>query len=87
MTVHELLREKGISLNQQQLQAASTFSKHMLLLAVPGSGKTTVILARIASMILEEKIPASKILTVTFNRESANDISSRLVSIFGQQRL
>ncbi|HJB25362.1 MAG TPA: ATP-dependent helicase [Firmicutes bacterium] len=87
MTVHELLREKGISLNQQQLQAASTFSKHMLLLAVPGSGKTTVILARIASMILEEKIPASKILTVTFNRESANDISSRLVSIFGQQLL
>lgn len=82
MTIQDYLREQGIVLNEQQQIAASTFSRHMLLLAVPGSGKTTVILARIAAMILERHIPPSRILTVTFNRESARDIADRFSSLF-----
>ncbi len=85
MGIQEILKKKGIYLNSQQLQAITTFSRHMLLLAVPGSGKTTVILARIASMIAEQKIPPNKIMTVTFNRESAKDISQRFLSLFGKE--
>ena len=84
MTVQEFLQKKGIELNEQQKAAVSTFTRHILLLAVPGSGKTTVILARIATMILEHHIPPSQILTVTFNRESAKDISSRFSSLFAE---
>lgn len=85
MTIQQLLEQKGIFLNEQQQEAVTTRAQHILLLAVPGSGKTTVILARIASMILEEKISPDNILTVTFNRESAKDIISRFTVLFGEE--
>ena len=53
----------------------------MLLLAVPGSGKTTVLVARVAAQILSG-IPAGKILNLTFSRESARDMNTRFGRLF-----
>ena len=53
----------------------------MLLLAVPGSGKTTVLVARVAAQILSG-IPAAKILNLTFSRESARDMNTRFGRLF-----
>lgn len=55
-----------------------------LLLAVPGSGKTTVIICRIAYLLLVEKVNPSAILTLTFSRTGARDLKLRYQSIFGE---
>ncbi|MBQ4153160.1 MAG: UvrD-helicase domain-containing protein [Oscillospiraceae bacterium] len=56
-------------------------SRHLLLLAVPGSGKTTVMVSRIARLIEEGVLP-DQILTMTFSREAAKDMASRFHTLF-----
>lgn len=75
------LASKGVSLTEQQRQGLSLSEKPMLLLAVPGSGKTTVLVARVATQILSG-IPAGKILNLTFSRESARDMNTRFGRLF-----
>ncbi|MDD4157696.1 MAG: ATP-dependent helicase, partial [Candidatus Cloacimonetes bacterium] len=55
-----------------------------LLLAVPGSGKTTVIISRIGNMIINHSIKPEKILTLTFSVSAARDMQERFASIFGK---
>ena len=75
------LASKGVSLTEQQRQGLSLSENPMLLLAVPGSGKTTVLVARVAAQILSG-IPAGKILNLTFSRESARDMNTRFGRLF-----
>lgn len=72
----------GIFLNGQQQQAVTTKARHTLLLAVPGSGKTTVLTARIAYCITELHMNPSRILTLTFSRETAADMQRRFSMLF-----
>lgn len=62
----------------KQLQAANHKNGPMLVLAIPGSGKTTVLLERIK--ILSKEIDQSKILNLTFSRIQANDMKKRFAS-------
>lgn len=62
----------------KQLQAANHKNGPMLVLAIPGSGKTTVLLERIR--ILSKEIDQSKILNLTFSRIQANDMKKRFDS-------
>ena len=73
---------RGIFLNSQQQQAVATSARHVLLLAVPGSGKTTVLTARIAYCITELHMNPSRILTLTFSRETAADMQRRFSVLF-----
>ena len=50
-----------------------------MVLAGPGSGKTSVIVERTAYMINEGKIPASSILVVTFSRAAATEMKERFL--------
>lgn len=77
-----LAAEHGVFMNEQQRQAVCTDSARTLLLAVPGSGKTTVLTARIAYCIEERGVSPSRILTLTFSRETASDMQKRFVSLF-----
>lgn len=78
------LREKcRIHLNPQQREAVLTTEGPVLLLAVPGSGKTTVVAARTAYMVMARGIPAESILTLTFNRSAKLDMEARYQSLFG----
>lgn len=80
----EHLRENhNIILNPQQEQAVKTIDGATLLLAVPGSGKTTVIITRLGNMIFNYKIPPENILNITFSRASAQDMKQRFNKIFG----
>lgn len=72
-----------ISLNLQQREAVLADEGNILLLAVPGSGKTTVLVTRIARLLLEKKAPPERILTITFNRETARDMKGRFLALFG----
>lgn len=62
----------------KQLQGAKHLDGPLLVLAIPGSGKTTMLLERIK--FLSEHIDSSKILNLTFSRIQANDMKKRFDS-------
>lgn len=64
-----------MKLTDKQLLAASHLDGPCLVLAVPGSGKTTMLLERIK--ILSKNIDPSKILSLTFSRSQALDMAKR----------
>ena len=57
-----------------------------MVLAGPGSGKTSVIVERTAHMIHEGKIPASSVLVVTFSRAAAVEMKERFLKFTGVSR-
>lgn len=56
-----------------------------LLLAVPGSGKTTVLVTRLGYMIYGLGIRPEEILTMTYTVSAARDMKERFVSLFGAE--
>lgn len=64
-------------LNDSQREAALHGTGPMLVSAGPGSGKTSVIVARLLELIINKKIPPEKILVITFTREAALSMRSR----------
>lgn len=73
----------NILLNPQQESAVKQISGQTLLLAVPGSGKTTVIVARLGYMIFCKGIRPENILTMTYNVSAAADMKKRFFDKFG----
>ncbi len=55
-----------------------------MVLAGPGSGKTSVIVERTAYMTGEGKIPSSSVLVVTFSRAAAVEMKERFLKFTGQ---
>lgn len=81
-----MLKSKyGIDLSKEQEIAIQSIDGPCLLLAVPGSGKTTVIVSRCFNMILNHNISPDKILTITFSKSSALDMAKRFSKVFGQE--
>ena len=72
--------------NPSQFRAIIHLSGPMMVLAGPGSGKTSVIVERTAYMIKEGKIPASSILVVTFSRAAAIEMKERFLKFVDQER-
>jgi len=66
-----------MNLNDQQLQAISSNSRNILILAVPGSGKTLVLTNR-AKRLLNEGISPLRILCITFTRKAAGEMKERI---------
>ena len=73
-----------LKLNNQQARAVQAVDGAVLLLAVPGSGKTTVLTARVAYMILCKQIPAENILVMTYTKSAADDMKQRFYKKFGK---
>ena len=53
--------------------------KNLLVSAGAGSGKTTVMIARIVNLIEKHHIPISNFLVVTFTKASASDMKNKLI--------
>ena len=70
-------------LNAQQLEAVHHLEGPMLVLAGPGSGKTTMITHRILHMIQETGIEERKIWVVTYTRAAAQEMRSRFLHLRG----
>jgi len=75
-------QEAGIELNPVQQQAVLHTEGPLLLLASPGSGKTTTIIMRIGYLIEEKRVNPARIKAVTFSRASAHDMKERFSKLF-----
>ncbi|WNQ12530.1 ATP-dependent helicase [Paenibacillus aurantius] len=74
--------ELGVTLNEVQKKAVLLTEGPLLLLASPGSGKTTTIIMRIGYLIEEKGVNPTRIKAVTFSRASANDMKERFKRFF-----
>lgn len=71
--------------NPSQQRAIAHLSGPMMVLAGPGSGKTSVIVERTAYMTTEGGISPSNILVVTFSRAAAKEMKERFLNFTGQE--
>ena len=64
----------------QQVDAINHFEGPALILAVPGSGKTTVLLNRILNLINNHNIDPSEIISITFSKSQGIDMERRFLA-------
>lgn len=70
------LKEMGFSLNREQLRAVKWLSELSLIRAGAGTGKTTVIAAKI--MHIKQVHPESSILAISFTKKAVYELQSRI---------
>ncbi|MFT4146673.1 MAG: ATP-dependent helicase [Mobilitalea sp.] len=75
-----------MKMNEAQLEAVVHGDGPMLVLAGPGSGKTTVITERTKYLIENSHIKEDKILVITFTRAAATHMKERFLSLRGMSR-
>lgn len=71
-----------ILLDNYQLKAVNIKYRNTLVVAAPGSGKTTVIINRVNHLIEDRKVKIGNIIIITFTRAAAENMKSRYKSIF-----
>ncbi|MBN2286317.1 MAG: RecQ family ATP-dependent DNA helicase [Tissierellales bacterium] len=58
-------------------------SKSIVVAAGPGSGKTRILVHKLASLLLMEDVKHEQMLMVTFSRASASEFKKRLIQLIG----
>ena len=85
MRYDEFIKKHDLKLNSQQSEAVRSVDGNTLLLAVPGSGKTTVLVSRLGYMIYACGIEPEAILTMTYTVSATHDMKARFTSFFGDE--
>ena len=63
----------------EQMQAIETKNSNILVAAAAGSGKTAVLVERIISKVINDKVDIDKILVVTFTNAAASEMRERIL--------
>ena len=58
-------------------------TKHIAVAAGPGSGKTRVLVHKLASLLLMEDVKHEQLLMITFSRAAATEFKKRLLKLIG----
>lgn len=85
MTFEEYKKKYSLQLTDQQDRAVQTVNGPVLVLAVPGAGKTTVLVARLGYMLFCLGILPEEILTVTYTVAATKDMRRRFERMFGAE--
>ena len=67
-----------MKLDRNQRKAVKHKTGPAIVIAGPGSGKTTVVTARILNLIQTHNIPPSHILAIAFNRKAVEEMETRI---------
>jgi len=71
-------------LNKHQRHAVFYPAQHVLLSAMVGSGKTTVLIAKLFYLHFIEKVPFDRMVVLTFTNKAAREIKERIASFLGE---
>lgn len=85
MTYQEFKEQFQITLDPQQEAAVLQSEGPVLLLAVPGSGKTTVLVTRLGYLLYCKGVSPDRILTVTYTVAATGDMKRRFAARFGEE--
>ena len=85
LTFDEFQTQYHLRLTSQQREAVMAVDGPVLVLAVPGAGKTTVLVARLGYMLLCAGIRPEQILTVTYTVAATKDMRRRFAEQFGDE--
>jgi hypothetical protein len=73
--------------NPEQKRGVDTVEGPVMVIAGPGTGKTLVLILRIANILLNAQIEPENILVLTFTESAAYEMRKRLVSPYRHTRL
>lgn len=83
MTNQRFNRLFGCLSAQQKAIIDDNTSKHIVVVAGPGSGKTRVLVHKLAAMLTLEDVKHEQLLMVTFSRAAATEFKMRLKDLIG----
>lgn len=72
----------SLNLNAEQQQVVD-HDGHSVVVACPGSGKTRVVVIKIARILAQ--YPTARVCAVTFTRDAANELKERLIKEIGEE--
>jgi len=70
-----------MELNEQQQWAVYAGDGPVVIIAGPGTGKTKTLTARIAYLVADRQVPASRILALTFTKKAAAEMDGRVAAL------
>lgn len=85
--VTKKFKEEYARLNTKQREVVDTIEGPVMVVAGPGTGKTTILTLRIANILLKTDTPASGILALTFTEAGVKAMRRKLREIIGDLAL
>ena len=71
------------ALSPRQMEVIKDRSQYIVVCAGPGSGKTRVLVHKLASLLIEEDVKSEELLMLTFSRAAATEFAVRLRALLG----
>lgn len=73
----------SIQLNDEQRAVVAHRGSPLLVFAAAGTGKTQALTARIAGIVLDDRVPPKRVLALTFTRKAAKEMRLRAAQLCG----